>query len=269
MKNCQICGDPSFVPVCTKDHTEYVKCSHCHNTRQYPYPSELTSLAYYENYKSIKSSINNYLDDSSFNIYKNSKMMTFSDLGLDPSSFIEKRICDVGCATGQFIQLINEITDNRALTCGVDISDECIEIAKKNNLNCRKQDFFSVNEKFDLISMFHVLEHLHYPQKYIEHATRCLDTNGLLLIEIPVTGIVSEVFDSQWRYYIPNEHINLFSSKTILNLVENYKFKTIVTTSFGSGIDSNGGNKNEKSAMDKIAKKMGWGDTFVALFSKI
>ncbi len=268
MNNCQICDSVDFIPVCTKDNARYVKCCTCGSVRQYPYPSAESIIAYYKDYKSIKGKTSNYLDDKSFEAYKNTKLLTFDDLNIDASHFFTKSICDVGCATGQFISLIDIITNRSAKTLGIDISDECIEIARSKGLNCHKEDFFRINEKFDFISMFHVIEHLNYPRTYFEHAYKCLHDGGQLLIETPVIGIVSEVFGSSWRYFLANEHINIFTPEMLLKVAHDAGFSEVKTTRYGSGIDSNGKNTVEKQNMDKISKKLGWGDTFVVLLQK-
>jgi 2-polyprenyl-3-methyl-5-hydroxy-6-metoxy-1,4-benzoquinol methylase len=268
MNDCQICGCSEYISVCLKDHIEYVKCINCASVRQHPYPDANTITEYYKDYKSIKGLTSDYLDDASYDAYKKNKLFTFDDLNLNDKYFIDKSILDVGCGTGQFVHLINTITNQKVCISGIDVSEQCITIARTKGLNCQKKDFFDVSETFDLICMFHVVEHLYDPKKYFEHAHASLKNGGNLLIETPIIGVVSDVFAHRWRYYIANEHINLFTPEALINMASLAGFETLNSTRFGSGIDSNGSNCHEKRAIDRIAKRLGWGDTFAVLFRK-
>lgn len=160
--DCMLCGGGEFKPVCEKSGFRYVGCARCGSVRQYPYPSDSEMADYYANYQAKKSSESVYLTDAGYACFKRDKEFTFTDLGLGADAFAGKAVLDVGCGTGQFLQMM---TDYRAASVqGVDISEECIAHALVRQLNCVCGDFPNVEGRFDVISMWHLIEHLRDPR---------------------------------------------------------------------------------------------------------
>ena len=65
--------------------------------------------------------------------------------------------------------------------------------------------------------MWHLIEHLLNPIEFIEHSYRLLSPGGWLIIETPVIGSISNSFGENWRYFMPIEHINLFTQNYLFN----------------------------------------------------
>ena len=257
--NCAICETTEHRNVCCKNSVKYVQCSKCNVVRQYPYPTQDEIDSFYENYQSHKSDSSCYLTDSGYEVFNRDKEFTFSDLGILKKDFKNKKVLDVGCATGQFVKMIEKYNLSKIL--GIDPSEECIKIAKKNGLPCEKKNFEAVNDEFDIITMWHVVEHLPFPQDFIKHSYDLLPQGGWLLIETPTIGIISEAFKENWRYYMPTEHINLFPTNSLIRLCLDLGFKLKNYVSFGSGNDNENIPFINKKAMDTIAKQLGFGDT--------
>lgn len=263
---CLVCSTDEFRHVCEKDGYRYVRCAGCGVVRQYPYPTADEMIRYYERYRSHKASTSVYLTDTGFDAFKRDKLLTFGDLGVPEDGFVGKRICDVGCATGQFLELM---ADRRAAHLfGIDVSDECVHIANSRGLCCVQGDFIEVEERFDVISMWHLVEHLPRPQDFVRHAYRLLVPDGWLLVETPVIGAISDAFGADWRYFMPIEHINLFSEDALFRLCRDAGFALKSWVRFGSGNDSGTVPAANKRAMDSVAKKLGIGDTLAAWFVK-
>ena len=256
---CLICGADDFRSACEKAGTRYVQCAGCGVVRQYPYPTADEIARYYANYQSHKSSTSVYLTDAGFDVFRRDKLLTFGDLGIPADGFTGKRICDVGCASGQFLQLMTEL--GATAPFGIDVSKECVDIAQSRGLACEEGNFLEVQRTFDVITLWHVVEHLPTPQAFIQHAYECLAPGGWLLIETPVIGAISEAFGADWRYYMPTEHINLFPMEALVKLCNDTGFSLRSFTRFGSGNDSDKIPRPNKRAMDSIAKKFGFGDT--------
>ncbi|MDP4744667.1 MAG: class I SAM-dependent methyltransferase [Porticoccaceae bacterium] len=256
---CALCDEVDYRQVCKKDTAQYVQCSQCGVVRQHPYPSADEIIAHYERYQSLKSEQSTYLSNEGFAAFKRDKAFTFADLRLPPDGFQGKRILDVGCATGQFLQMMNDARAAQVL--GIDVSPECISTAQAQGLPCLLGDFMLLDGQFDLITMWHVIEHLPRPQDYIQHAHKLMPTGGWLLIETPVIGMISEAFGAQWRYFMPTEHINLFPIDALIQLCNGVGFALQGQVRFGSGNTSEVVPSINKLAMDALAKKAGFGDT--------
>lgn len=257
---CALCGEGGdYRHVCDKDGATYVQCAQCGVVRQHPYPSAHEIATYYENYQSLKSGQSSYLSDAGLAAFKRDKAFTFSDLGLLQDCFVGKRVLDVGCATGQFLQMM--VDSLAAQVLGIDASLECIEAARARGLPCQVGDFLELDGEFDVITMWHVIEHLRQPKDYICHAHSLLPKGGWLLIETPVIGMISEAFAAHWRYFMPTEHINLFPIDALIRLCTGAGFALQSYVRFGSGNDSEVVPAMNKRAMDVIAKMSGFGDT--------
>lgn len=261
---CFVCGAAEFRPVCEKSGFRYVGCTICGVVRQYPYPTDQEISQYYTNYQTKKAADSVYLTDAGFAGFKHDKELTFADLGLG-GAFVGKSILDVGCGTGQFVQMMKHSAGSIK---GIDISDECISLARARGLNCVCQDFLTQDGTYDVITMWHLIEHLPKPQQYIEHSYRLLAPGGLLLIETPIIGTISTSFDADWRYFMPNEHINLFTQNALFRMCSDAGFYIISWVRFGSGNDADKVPASNKRAMDLIAKRLGFGDTIAAQFCK-
>lgn len=262
---CMLCGASEFKMVCEKYHFKYVACAICGVVRQFPYPNIHEISEYYNNYKTKKSVNSVYLTDAGFQVYKSDKELTFADLEL-VGAFVGKSILDVGCGVGHFLQMMKE--EETSELHGIDISEECINLAINHGLNCKCQDFLTIDGTYDVITMFHLIEHLLYPRLFIEHSYRMLVPGGLLLIETPAIGTISTAFGADWRFFMPTEHINLFTQNALFRMCANVGFRIQSWVRFGSGNESGSLPAPNKRAMDLIAKKLGIGDTIAAAFVK-
>ncbi len=84
----------------------------------------------------------------------------------------------------------------------------------------------NINEKFDVVVLRTVLEHLPSPSKALEKVYELLKENGELIIIIPdFMGIEFRLFKEYcYGLHVPN-HLNHFSSLTIKEYCEKYGFK--------------------------------------------
>ena len=264
-EDCMVCGGSEFRAVCDKGGSKYVCCAACGVVRQFPYPTDQEIAHYYTNYVTKKATDSVYLTDAGFAVFKRDKELTFGDLGMDESAFAGKAILDVGCGTGQFVRMMQA---RGSSVLGMDISDECIAEARARGLNCIQGDFLSVEGTRDVISMWHLVEHLLRPRMFVEHANRLLNPGGWLLIETPVIGSISASFGEHWRYFMPVEHLNLFTQNALFRMCVEVGFRVESWIRFGSGNDDGSVPAPNKHAMDIIAKKHGFGDTIAVLFIK-
>lgn len=83
-----------------------------------------------------------------------------------------------------------------------------------------------------------------------------------------MVGSISEGFGADWRFFMPVEHINLFSQEALFRLCADSGFGLHSWIRFGSGNTAGSVPAANKCAMDIIAKKHGFGDTLAALFVK-
>lgn len=95
-------------------------------------------------------------------------------------------LLDIGAGIGQFLDLAK---DNFKELFGTEVSVSAINFAKNNyGLNLFKGDFNYINLhdlKFDNITLFHVLEHVHNPLELLVKARSVLSEDGTIFIAVP------------------------------------------------------------------------------------
>ena len=66
------------------------------------------------------------------------------------SGLLRKSILDVGCGTGHFVKLMSERTE---LIKGIGKSEECLNTAQSNGLDCTIKDFLLKDKMYNVITM--------------------------------------------------------------------------------------------------------------------
>lgn len=137
------------------------------------------------------------------------------------------KILDVGCASGDLLAVLK--SKGYSNLSGIEPSLACVKSARKLygvEVTVDNVYDFRTSERFDLIILSAVLEHLLDLRKAIEKIKSLLKDDGLLFIEVPDV----ERFDS----HIPApfqqfnaEHLNFFSRNSIKNLLASFGIKTI------------------------------------------
>lgn len=143
------------------------------------------------------------------------------------------RILDLGCGRGDFLLEMKKLGWN---TFGVDTSEVACALAKarvKENVynhelkNCNFPDNF-----FDVITTWHVLEHISNPNQILQEINRILKNDGLIILEVP--NIDNLIFRLTRECYFALDvplHICNFSFPTLKTLLEKNGF-TILRTDF-------------------------------------
>ena len=92
------------------------------------------------------------------------------------------RILDIGAGTGDFLSVAKQ---NGWQTIGVEPSDKAKAIAKNKGVSFVEKTTELENQSFDVISMWHVLEHVPNLDEQIKELKRLLKPNGTLIIAVP------------------------------------------------------------------------------------
>ena len=100
------------------------------------------------------------------------------------------RILDVGCGSGDFMQVAKQLGYEVE---GIDVSKAAAEICRSKGLKARAGDFLTeeFDGKFDLITMWDVVEHLFDPASFLTRSSELLTDRGLLFTKIPGFGNLS------------------------------------------------------------------------------
>lgn len=126
---------------------------------------------------------------------------------------------DVGCGTGWISQVW---ADAGALVTGLEPSVARATVARERGirvLSCYAEDLDDT-ERYDLIVIRHVLEHLEDPKAILHSFLSHLNPNGVLLVIVPnIDCIGRKIFDTDWTWVLP-WHCNFFNPRSLTQLLE-------------------------------------------------
>jgi len=132
------------------------------------------------------------------------------------------KVLDVGCGTGTFLKFMY---DEGYEPYGLDVSAFAVDIVKKQfgfPVVQGTLDSISANwDKFDVITFFHVLEHVEDPISCLANSIRPLLRNdGIALIEVPNFGSIDSRVDGEsWEDLKLDQHISHFTISTLKKCV--------------------------------------------------
>ena len=92
-----------------------------------------------------------------------------------------KKLLDFGCGAGGFLMMAKDYASKVA---GVEKQDALRALFNEKNLDIF-DNLDEIHDKFDVITMFHVLEHLPDPKSVIKELLNKLKDDGKLIIEVP------------------------------------------------------------------------------------
>ena len=129
---------------------------------------------------------------------------------------VNKEVLDFGCGNGGFLKRIKKYSSSIA---GIELEKRVLDYY--NNLIKIFSSLNDVKTKFNLITAFHVVEHLKDPISVLRQLAELLEENGKLVIEVPnsedalLTLYESEVF-KKFSYW--DQHLFLFNAQTLNTL---------------------------------------------------
>lgn len=240
--NCNLCGLDKFEIIDVNKNHElnlgddlYVKdinnvvCRNCGLIYNNPILDEKDLQELYTNLssfialpkKGIKNPINSLIQSQYKFIIENIKIGKKT-----------KKILDIGCSLGNFLKLFKK---NGWMELGIDPSVQDTKFAKEiNNINTIT-DFFRPgvikNEKFDLITLRYVLEHVHNPSVLLKEIYSLLNNEGYLYIEVPDAKHPFVGFDNFFSlghlYSYTPSILQLFIEKEGFNIIKMFKSSSI------------------------------------------
>jgi len=149
------------------------------------------------------------------------------------SCVLGRRLLDIGCGTGIFLQVAR---DRGWDCCGIDISPHAVELARGRlgvPIEAGKlENGLFANERFDVVTMWDVIEHLDDPVKMLQEVYHRLNPGGLFIAETPDeeflvrtlvklfyrAGVGIAQFFPKYFYY--QDHLFYFSLRSLSRLLQ-------------------------------------------------
>lgn len=134
-------------------------------------------------------------------------------------------ILDVGCGQPSFLDLVQQKLN--AKCTGIDFSDNGWKNDPYDNIKLVKTSLadFKPKQSFDVITLWHYLEHDYHLHETVEKLHECLKPGGKLIIEVPDYRSISAKRQKQfWQGWHSPRHLTLFSEKGFRTLFTNDKW---------------------------------------------
>ena len=234
IENCPICDskESSKILECvddtvSKEKFSVVRCVKCGFNYTNPRPNENELYKYYESKDYVShSDTNKGLINSLYHIVR--KHTLKSKVKLINSWSKKGSILDIGSGTGHFLKACNE---NGWKTTGIEPSEKTRNTAIKTlNLDIREEsDIERLDHKtFDVITMWHVLEHVPRLNQRIEEIKNLLKNEGTLFVAVPNrTSYDAKIYQENWAGYDVPRHLYHFSPEDIKNLFKKHEFEVV------------------------------------------
>lgn len=135
------------------------------------------------------------------------------------------KLLDIGAGTGDFLVAAQK---DGWQTTGVEPSAKAKSIAIKKGVNFADNLSDLESHSFDVITMWHVLEHVPNLDEYILELKRLLKSNGTILIAVPnFKSFDANYYGKFWAAYDVPRHIWHFSKTAIQKLFSEKEMKLV------------------------------------------
>ena len=225
-RNCILCNGDDYLHLGDTDRygIKYYTgiCKKCGLAQQYLYPNEEFIKLFYEKY---------YNDLYSF--FENPKSRFISQFNNASykydiiKKYINKKfqnnLLEIGCGAGGILSFFQ----SKGFNChGIDFENDHLDYARNKNIKVFS-NIENIKEKFDVIILSHVIEHLISVEEIFTQCKKLLNDNGLIYIEVPSLESINKHYYSDLKNFLHIAHVTHFSEKTFMNFVKLHNFEIL------------------------------------------
>jgi len=253
--SCDLCGADAKELLFEKNTFRHVRCCHCGLV--YVTPRLKDSSGQQENFYD---GLANYSDDfegiSSRDYGGSRKKRLLAEAASYKKYDKTGRILDIGCGFGGFLKAAFEM----GWKC-----PEGIEIAPQPASYVQR--FFPVKTRsieedpyeesfFDVVRLNNVIEHLPSPKRLLTSVHDIVRVGGLFSISTTNFDSFSvAICGSHWQYIGGDNHVYLFTPKTLVRLLEDTGFRVILTKTRGINLTPKDYSNKHTPPLDRFFSK--------------
>jgi len=203
------------------------KCVNCGFLFTNPRPLEKDSYTYYQSETYISHS---NTDKGLINrLYKGIRNYSLNKkIKLIKKYFNSGSVLDIGCGTGHFL---NQLSINGFKVHGIELGDEARKFATMTfglSVDPGLDKLDQHLNHYDIITMWHVLEHVYTLDHYIKRIRSLLSENGILIVAVPnPDSYDAKYYKEFWAAYDLPRHLYHFTKKTIHLLFSKHQFEIL------------------------------------------
>jgi ubiquinone/menaquinone biosynthesis C-methylase UbiE len=190
----------------------------CLKTTLQPSPTNLGIYYESEDYISHTDSKKNFIEKLYHAVRTYSLQQKFKLIAAQTTKRADSAgtILDIGCGTGDFLKTME--TNGWDIT-GFEPNSKAAQIAKSKGLNLMNDLSYVPDNYFDVITMWHVLEHVADLENQIKELHRLIKPNGLIIIAVPnFKSFDATYYKSNWAAFDVPRHLWHFSADSIKHL---------------------------------------------------
>jgi SAM-dependent methyltransferase len=141
-----------------------------------------------------------------------------------------KKLLDFGCGKGRFIYQASKYGWK---VKGIETAEARAEFGKTiYSLDISTSEYqkgLIQGGPFNIITLFHVIEHLYSPKKLLNELLQAnLSSDGYVVIEVPLfESLQSKIAGKYWLHLDPPLHISHFTKSVLLNFLDELNLKPI------------------------------------------
>ncbi len=235
---CPVCGSKEIAPflsckdnLTTQEVFEICNCAVCGFAFTQDFPSEKEIGKYYEatayvSYSDTHKGIINTL-------YHWARKIALKSKAKMVASYADNRkgmLLDIGSGTGYFL---NKMKEQKWIVTGIEKSDAARQYTKqKFDIDCQPSEYlYEIPCKTkDVITMWHVLEHLEHLNSVLDHIQGILKNDGTLIIALPNKDSFDAAhYKEYWAAYDVPRHLWHFSPSDFEHLANRHQFELVDT----------------------------------------
>ena len=234
LTQCPVCGNDQFSPflVCkdylvSKEDFTIQQCDNCALRFTNPRPSEETIGSYYKSEQYISHNDSSTgLIDTAYRAVRSYTLRSKLDL-INKLYGGVGRVLDVGCGTGAFLETC-KVNGWQIVGVEPDPDARAVSVEKLQMQVEPSLHTLTKTNKFDIISLWHVLEHMPNLEETIPRLRELLDEEGTLLIAVPNSDSYdARYFERHWAAYDVPRHLYHFNPLTLNALLKKHNFELI------------------------------------------
>jgi 2-polyprenyl-3-methyl-5-hydroxy-6-metoxy-1,4-benzoquinol methylase len=187
-----------------------------------PIPADLDKYYESEDYQSHHNQKKTFLNF----IYNTVKKRSFKRKeSIFQNGATQKSVLDIGAGSGDFLEYCK---DQNYLVTGTEPTEVARKIAKQKGIELYESLDRIKDKSFDVITMWHVLEHVPNLFECLEQLKKMLKEEGKLIVAVPnFKSYDAEYYKEHWAAYDVPRHLWHFSQKSIRTLFESVDMKVV------------------------------------------
>ena len=230
LEECPICSNKRFdnYLICddhsvSKESFALVKCTKCSLILTNPRPKEESIGQYYESDEYIShtdsaNTLTNFLYKivRSYTLRKKATLIKRKNKGIG-------KVLDYGCGTGDFLMKCKK--DGWEVE-GVEPDDKARKLAQQKSDIPLHSNLATLDENFDIITAWHVVEHISDLANTIKSLKKKLKDGGYFIIALPNhQSLDAQIYKENWAAYDVPRHLYHFDRSSMKHFAKRFKLK--------------------------------------------